>query len=104
MTTTQHYLTTHPPGECAICRRCSAPLTWAREELLQSIEQHNKAGVLPTIAKLTRGLPARTRANRATMIGELIHAGLLVNAANPGAGAYSLRITRNGTDTAAASS
>lgn len=96
MTTTQHHLTTHPPGECAVCRRCSPPLTVARLDLLKRVSALNHVDVMPAKAALTRGLPARTASNQHLMIGEMIHAGLLTNVAPAGAGAYELQTTEDG--------
>ena len=96
MTTTQHHLTTHPPGECAVCRRCTPPLTVMRLDLLKRVSVLNLVGVMPSKAALTRGLPGRTASNQHLVLGEMIHAGLLVNVAPAGAGAYELECTHAG--------
>ncbi len=96
MTTTKKHLTTHPPGECAVCTRCTPPLTTARAQLLAMVWHNNCNDLMPSKSDLTRGLPSRTASNQHLMLGEMIHAGLLVNVAPRGAGAFELQITESG--------
>ena len=96
MATEQKLTTTHPPGECAVCRRCSPPFTKARAGLLDRVRRANERDLYPSKADLTRDLPARTRANHYLMLGELEHAGLIVDTSGFRAGAFAYEITWTG--------
>ena len=85
--------TTHPARDCAICRRCSPPLSNARLSMLGRIAELNDAGSYPSKAALTRGVPNRTRMNRYLMLGEMEHAGLIVDNSAPHSAEYHYEAT-----------
>lgn len=85
--------TTHPARECGVCRRCSPPLSLARQRLLRCIAYENSQGRFPNKAFLTRNEAARTRANHYLVLGELEHAGLIVDTCPRGANRYAYEAT-----------
>lgn len=62
--------------------------------LLSAIAQDNAAGLRPSKADLTRGLPTKTRAGHYSLVSDPIRAGLVENTG--AGGTYALSITDAG--------
>lgn len=96
MTTTKRHLTIHPPGKCAICRRCSPPLTVMRLEMLARLARLNDAGVTATKASLLSATSTSGQSAQRRVIDEFIHAGIVHNIGAVVRGSYDLYLGDTG--------